>query len=327
MKPILIIIIVFFLIGTLGGCVQEASILILDDRLATQEKRSADIKRANSDLIDRIIELEARTISLENENAALTGQIEQALNTDTEQRLATQLEQFNQKVTQDDQTLRDQTASFYIQLEEFRTELQTLNGRIEEIEFLLPQRTETINEIDQKLIRNMTRIDELIQQNSTRLQAIEKYLTAVQEAKKKAKPKVEQPKPKAETVKLDQLSETELYATAKRAFDNDDFETARQYFTTQLKKFPQSNRADNAQFWIGETYYREKWYEKAIIEYDNVINNFPKGNKVPAAFYKQALAFIHVDNKQLARVRLKELIEKYPDTPEAGLARKKLEEL
>jgi tol-pal system protein YbgF len=327
MKLTLLIITGFFLVGILGGCVQEDSILILDDRLATQEKRSADIKRTNSDLADRIIELEARTINLENENAALSGQIEQALSTDTEQLLAAQIEQFDQKVTQDDQALRDHSASLYIQLEELRAEIQTLSGKIEEIEFLLPQRAEAINEVDQKLVRNMTRIDELIQQNSNRLQAIEKYLTAAQEAKKQVKPKVEQPKPKAETAKLDQLSETELYATAKRAFDNGDYITARQYFQKQLKKFPQSNRADNAQFWIGETYYREKWYEKAILEYDNVINNYPKGNKVPAALYKQALAFIHVDNIPLARVRLKELIEKYPDATESGLARKKLEGL
>ena len=43
-----------------------------------------------------------------------------------------------------------------------------------------------------------------------------------------------------------------------------------------LKRFPQSDQADNAQFWIGETYYRENWYEKAILEYQKVIEKTRK---------------------------------------------------
>ena len=41
-------------------------------------------------------------------------------------------------------------------------------------------------------------------------------------------------------------------------------------FKELIERFPKSERADNAQFWIGEIYYREKWYEKAILEYQKV---------------------------------------------------------
>ena len=58
-----------------------------------------------------------------------------------------------------------------------------------------------------------------------------------------------------------------------------------------MEKYPKSNSADNAQFWIGEIYYREKWYEKAILEYQKVIENYPQGNKISAALLKQGLHF------------------------------------
>jgi len=91
-----------------------------------------------------------------------------------------------------------------------------------------------------------------------------------------------------------------------------------------LKRFPTAKNADNAQFWIGETYYREKWYEKAILEYQKVIEKYPKGNKVPASLLKQGLAFYSIGDKANARLIMNELIAKYPHSREAKIARKKL---
>ncbi|MFQ5486070.1 MAG: tetratricopeptide repeat protein, partial [Desulfobacterales bacterium] len=83
---------------------------------------------------------------------------------------------------------------------------------------------------------------------------------------------------------------------------------------------------DNAQFWIGDTYYREKWFEKAILEYQKVIENYPKGNKVPASLLKQGFAFFNIGDKANARLILKELIKKYPQSNETKIAIKKLKE-
>ena len=93
-----------------------------------------------------------------------------------------------------------------------------------------------------------------------------------------------------------------------------------------MKKFPQSDEADNAQFWIGETYYRENWYEKAILEYQKVIENFPKGNKVPAALLKQGMAFTELGDKENARLIFKELVDRFPRSTEAKIATQKLQQ-
>lgn len=123
------------------------------------------------------------------------------------------------------------------------------------------------------------------------------------------------------------LSAKEMYDLAKQAYDNGSLETARQGFEALINAYPDAPQADNAQFWIGETFYREKWYEKAILEYHKVIKNYPKGNKVPAALLKQGLAFSQLKDTTNARLVLSELVKKYPDSSEAAIARKKLNRL
>ena len=102
---------------------------------------------------------------------------------------------------------------------------------------------------------------------------------------------------------------------------------ARQIFNQLIKDYPKSKNADNAQFWIGESYYRDKWYEKAILEYQNVIEKFPHGNKVPAAMLKQGMALEQIGEKASARLILEELVKKYPKSSEAGIASQKLKSL
>ncbi|MBU1163265.1 MAG: tol-pal system protein YbgF, partial [Proteobacteria bacterium] len=98
-------------------------------------------------------------------------------------------------------------------------------------------------------------------------------------------------------------------------------------FKDLINKFPKSVHADNAQFWIGDSYYSEKWYEKAILEYQKVIEEYPKGNKVPASLLKQGFAFLNLGDKANARLILQELVNKYPKSNEAKIATKKLKEL
>jgi len=85
--------------------------------------------------------------------------------------------------------------------------------------------------------------------------------------------------------------------------------------------------ADNAQFWIGEIYYNQKWYEKAILEYQKVIENYPNGNKVQSALLKQGFSFFNLGDKANARLIFTELIKKYPKSNEAEIAKKKLKGL
>jgi tol-pal system protein YbgF len=117
------------------------------------------------------------------------------------------------------------------------------------------------------------------------------------------------------------------YALAYETFKEGKYEKARGEFQNFLKQYPDSEYSDNAQFWIGESFYFEQKYEKAILEYEKVVKNYPKGNKVPYALLKQGLSFLNLGDKSSARLILQQIIKEYPNTNQARIARSKLIEI
>jgi tol-pal system protein YbgF len=117
----------------------------------------------------------------------------------------------------------------------------------------------------------------------------------------------------------------DLYKDAYETFQKGDLEGARRKFEAFLKQYPNTELSDNAQFWIGETYYLKKDFEKAILEYEKAIAKYPEGDKIPAALFKQALAFLELGDKTNGRNLLKRVIERYPHSEQAEMAKKKLE--
>ena len=98
-------------------------------------------------------------------------------------------------------------------------------------------------------------------------------------------------------------------------------------FERYIQEFPQSELADNAQYWIGEAYYLQREYDRAVTEFQRVGDNYPRGDKVPDALLKIGLSYLETGKRDRARVELKKLIAQYPDSPPASLARKKLAQL
>ena len=223
---------------------------------------------------------------------------------------------------QNNQNLRNKFAEQNALIESFRQEIQMLNGRLEETEYVLKQKMQTSEDSYEKKEIRLDRIDQTASSNKDRIARIEKYLNfestepdlkAKQGAGIKTESRAEQ-----------KLSEDAIYQSAKQAFDQGDFESAREGFQKFIKNHPKSKNVDNAQFWIGEIYYHDKWYEKAILEYQKVVEKYPKGNKVQASLLKQGFSFFNLGDKANARLIFTELIKKYPKSNEAQIAKKKL---
>ena len=94
-----------------------------------------------------------------------------------------------------------------------------------------------------------------------------------------------------------------------------------------LRKSPKSDLADDAQYWIGEAYFANRDYNRAILEFNEVLLRYPKGDKVPAALLRQAMAFAELGDKVDARLVLQKLVSEHGDSPEAEKGRQKLAEL
>lgn len=95
-------------------------------------------------------------------------------------------------------------------------------------------------------------------------------------------------------------------------------------FRAFLRAQPASPLADNAQYWIGECYYAMRDFSRAIIEFNEVLLKYDKGDKRPGALLKQAYAFLELGNEDDARLVLQDLVSKYPATDEARLAEERL---
>ena len=232
----------------------------------------------------------------------------------------------------EEQALRHQAASLRAKMDALNEEMRTLNGRIEAIEYRLNRQTQLDAESVKAKEDKIDKMANAAKSNDDRIYRIEQYLNF--EPSKQLTPS-EKPADKS-TAKITpvpagqskpELPENNIYRMAKQAFDQGDSDAARKKFQELIQRFPESERADNAQFWIGEIYYREKWYEKAILEYQKVIEKYPKGNKVPASLLKQGFAFFNLGDKSNSRLILEELIKKYPKSNEAKIAQDKVKDL
>ena len=117
------------------------------------------------------------------------------------------------------------------------------------------------------------------------------------------------------------------YNACYKTFKEGQYVKAREEFVTFLKQHPKTAYSDNAQFWVGETWYVEEKYERAIVEYEKVVKDYPSGDKVPYALLKQGMAFQKLGDKASARIVYNQIIKKYPNTNQARVAKAKLSEL
>ena len=290
------------------GCAHQEDVIILDQRLSKVETLGKKLDRRAEVLEQKAVELDKRDqnsgMEIEQSRAFLSGK----------------LSKFEKSLADDNLALRKDYAKLNASVEALKDDIQLLRGRLEESEFMLQERIKSTESAEKGKQIQLDKLSISLNQIETRLQYIEQYLnleSAGSRSGEIARPQQAEKK----------LSDQEYYVAAKQAFDQADFEAARTGFTAIINDFPNSEHADNAQFWIGEIYYREKWYEKAILEYQKVIENYPKGNKVPASLLKQGFAFISLGDKANARLILKELSKSYPGTNEGKIALQKLKEL
>jgi len=102
---------------------------------------------------------------------------------------------------------------------------------------------------------------------------------------------------------------------------------ARAAFQQVFDAEPTGQLADNALFWIGETYYAAGDYPNAMRYYQRVINEFPGQNKAPDAMFKLALAYVKTGDIVEARRTLGECIRKYPYSTPAASAKLELQRI
>jgi tol-pal system protein YbgF len=117
---------------------------------------------------------------------------------------------------------------------------------------------------------------------------------------------------------------SEIYRIAYSDFSRGKYDLAITGFRSYLEKNPQGELAAQAQYYLGECYYSQTEWEKALNEFSLVEKNYPNSEPVPSARLKQALCLEQLGNyKESLRV-MKTLVKDYPSSPEAYTAEEKL---
>ncbi len=123
------------------------------------------------------------------------------------------------------------------------------------------------------------------------------------------------------------LSPQEIYNLAYADYLKGNFSLAIDGFKIYLDNFSQSPFADNALYWIGECYFSQKEYEEAISRYNQLILNYPLGDKVPAAYLHKGISLMELDRNEEALSVFKLMVSKYPLEEETKIAQEKIKEL
>jgi tol-pal system protein YbgF len=137
----------------------------------------------------------------------------------------------------------------------------------------------------------------------------------------------EMPAPAASQPALASAKLAEDYRQAIILFGRGRHSDARRAFQEVFEKDTNGDLADNALFWIGETYYAAADYTNAVRFYTRVVNDYAEENKAPDALLKIALAQERTGDLALARKTLQRVIERYPYATTASTAKSELQRI
>ncbi|MBN1279236.1 MAG: tol-pal system protein YbgF [Chlorobiaceae bacterium] len=213
----------------------------------------------------------------------------------------------------DTETVRSQSAASYSDVQLVRDEVAQLKGNLDEMAYQNKQTFGRLGLEDSLIVHKLDAIE-------TRLSRIEQQLgsgSAKTSSQAAASSGVSSQPVVVQTAKA-------LLGDGIQKLESGSYAAAREIFALLMQSHPSSDLVDDAQFYIAESYFSEKWYEKAVLEYQTVIAKYTKSNKRPAALYKQALAFEQLGDAVNAKARFRDVMNVYPFSPEAALAKKKM---
>ncbi|HMB34459.1 MAG TPA: tetratricopeptide repeat protein [Methylomirabilota bacterium] len=133
----------------------------------------------------------------------------------------------------------------------------------------------------------------------------------------------------------------ESYKAAYSDFTKGNYTLAVAEFREFVRRYPDSPKVDSAQYWIGECYFNmgraaasagqpersREALERSVQEFRKVFVNYPNGSQVPTALYKEALALVELKQPKVAQARLQYIVDNFPQSEEAPLARERLKNL
>jgi tol-pal system protein YbgF len=186
--------------------------------------------------------------------------------------------------------------------------------------------------VREKVDDNNVRISSLSQEVDALRQAVQQQATRVGPAPEALDPTAPAPAaaiPDASAAPAVPVgaSPTRLYDLAFSDYTAGQWDLAIQGFESYIRSFPKSDRADDVQVLIGNSYLQAGKNDKAAEAYDKAIRTYPSGDAIPEAYYKKGLALRNLKQLEQACQAFGYAATNYPDSPAGQLAKQQITQL
>lgn len=204
------------------------------------------------------------------------------------------------------------------ELERLKQEVSAVRGERADIDVVSEElRLEVArlgNVIEERTQQTKTQVDELkseVSVLSTKVQGMEQKRAAEDAAERQAA----EARTKAS------------YESGKKLFDEGRFEEAAEMLKAVVAQHPKTDEARKSSFLLAETYYSNKDFASAALEFGEYRKNYPKDTLIPSAIYRQAVSFRNMGKAKEARLFYQELIERFPKNALATKSKLELKKL
>jgi tol-pal system protein YbgF len=221
-------------------------------------------------------------------------------------------------------------------VEQMQRDIQQLRGEIE-------VQTHTLENIQRRSREQYLDIDRRLQQLETG-QAGTPPMDAVEESAAQmptvvppatqappdmtGMPAPETQRPPQQTVApVEQAGERAEYEQALAILREGRYDEATQAFNRFLASYPGSGYADNANYWLGETYYVTRDFDRALTTFTQLTETYPNSPKAPDSYLKTGYIYYEQQNWPDARQALDTVVSGYPGTTAARLAADRLQRM
>jgi tol-pal system protein YbgF len=268
---------------------------------------------------------------------------------------AAQIHNIETQQQRNQQRLADRMVEIEMQLGELTKQMRTVQAASDEAVHGGTTSQQQVTQLQERVaalevaVQDVSR--QLQQARSAPDQATDQRLAALEqrmdrlakrpEPKPAAKPKpapAPAPKPEAkpqppETTGTKASADVQAaYEAALKDIREGDRKAGIQAMEAFAKANPHTDLTDNAYYWTGEGYYADGQYESAILKFDDLLIRFPASDKVAGALLKTGMAFAALaekgdrnENLADARLAFKQVLQRFPDSPEAKVARQQLD--
>lgn len=123
------------------------------------------------------------------------------------------------------------------------------------------------------------------------------------------------------------MSAEQYYAAGMEKMNEGSFSTARLAFEQLIAEFPDHARAPDAQFQIGESYYRDEAWDEAYEALERVADEWESAPRAAAALFRAGAIAEERRSFDRARQYYTQVRERYPESAEARQAQTRLRSL